>query len=101
MFTTCNNARTSGRSLGPDRCLMFLALTAVFLSTAGAPVHAVDGLIEINHAKALAGGVSPGDLGGYPVTIDAPGSYILTGDLNAPGRAWRRSSSTRRRSRWT
>lgn len=39
------------------------------------------GAIEINHAKALAGGVSSEDTPGYPVTIFDPGSYVLTGNL--------------------
>jgi hypothetical protein len=45
---------------------------------------AQEGMIEINHARALAGGVTGSDTPGYPVTIDAPGSYRLTGNLNAP-----------------
>jgi len=48
---------------------------------AAAPAHAVDGVIEINQTKALAGGVTAGDTEGFPVTIDAPGSYRLTGSL--------------------
>ncbi len=42
---------------------------------------AVDGVIEINQAKALAGGVTTTDAAGFPVTLDASGSYRLTGDL--------------------
>ena len=49
--------------------------------------HAVDGVIEINQAKALAGGVTPSDTAGFPVTIDAKGSYRLTGDLTVPDAA--------------
>lgn len=47
------------------------------------PVHAwaVDGVIEINQARALAGGVTPSDTAGFPVTIDSAGSYRLTSDL--------------------
>lgn len=45
---------------------------------------AQEGTIEINHAGALAGGVTGSDTPGYPVTIDAPGSYRLTGNLTAP-----------------
>ena len=47
-----------------------------------APGVAVDGVIEINQAKALAGGVTPSDTPGFPVTIDQSGSYRLTGDLD-------------------
>jgi hypothetical protein len=51
------------------------------LLATGAPVLAVDGVIEINQAKAAAGGVTPGDAGGFPVTISVAGSYRLTGSL--------------------
>src|SRR5262249_46075519 len=43
---------------------------------------AVDGVIEINQADALAGGVTPGDAPGYPVTLSTSGSYRLTGSLS-------------------
>jgi len=46
--------------------------------------RAVDGVIEINHARALAGGVTPGDAPGYPVDLKVPGSYRLTGNLAQP-----------------
>jgi hypothetical protein len=45
---------------------------------------ASDGVVEINQASALAGGVTPGDGAGFPVTISAPGSFRLTGDLLVP-----------------
>jgi parallel beta-helix repeat protein len=45
------------------------------------PAHAVDGVIEINQARALAGRVTATDGPGFPVTIDQRGSYRLTGDL--------------------
>jgi hypothetical protein len=45
------------------------------------PVLAVDGVIEINQARALAGDVTPGDTAGFPVTISETGSYRLTGNL--------------------
>jgi hypothetical protein len=35
----------------------------------------------INQAKAVNGGVTPGDAPGFPVTISTPGSYQLTGNL--------------------
>jgi hypothetical protein len=62
-------ARTSAR---------LLALVAIFGAD---PTLATDGVIEINHAQALAGGVTGGDSAGYPVTIDE-GSYRLTSDLD-------------------
>ena len=45
--------------------------------------HAADGVIEINQASALVGGVSAGDTPGFPVTL-AAGSYLLTSDLVPP-----------------
>lgn len=38
----------------------------------------------INHSKALAGNVTPGDAPGYPVTISRPGHYKLSGNLTVP-----------------
>lgn len=45
--------------------------------------HAGDGRVEINQARALAGGVSPADSPGFPVTLVGNQSYVLTGDLDA------------------
>jgi hypothetical protein len=49
--------------------------------------RAVDGLIEINQAKAAAGAINGSliaDPAGFPVVISQPGSYRLTGSLTAP-----------------
>jgi hypothetical protein len=62
-----------------QRCAFLVAL----LLTSSA--HAVDGVIEINQARALAGGVTPGDGPGFPVSINAPGSYRLTSNLSMTG----------------
>jgi len=43
---------------------------------------ASDGVIEINQAKAIAGSVTPGDAGGFPVTLSGGGSFRLTSDLD-------------------
>lgn len=58
--------------------MLFAALVAALL-----PLSALasDGAIEINQARALAGGVTPGDTPGFPVLIRAPGRYVLTGSL--------------------
>jgi parallel beta-helix repeat protein len=45
------------------------------------PALGVDGVTEINDARATAGGVTPSDSPGFPVTLDHPGSYRLTGNL--------------------
>jgi hypothetical protein len=43
---------------------------------------AVDGVIEINQAAVFAGGITPGDMAGFPVTLSRAGSYRLTGNLD-------------------
>jgi len=43
---------------------------------------AVDGVIEINQVAAFAGGITPGDTPGFPVTLSQSGSYRLTGNLD-------------------
>ena len=61
-------------------------LFAVALGFA-AQAHAVDGVIEINQARATKGGVTPEDAPGFPVTISTgtfsnePMSFRLTGPL--------------------
>jgi hypothetical protein len=46
-----------------------------------------EGVLEINQARALAGGVSPFDTPGFPVSITEPGSYRLTSNLDRRGLA--------------
>lgn len=46
--------------------------------------RAVDGVIEINQARALAGGVVATDAPGFPVSINEAGSYRLTSNLTVP-----------------
>ncbi len=53
-------------------------------ATLAAPALAVDGVIEINQARALKGGITPGDTPGFPVTISVSGSYRLTSNLTVP-----------------
>ncbi len=43
---------------------------------------APDGVVQIDQARALAGGVTEGDTPGFPVTISEAGSYRLTGELD-------------------
>lgn len=69
--------------------IRFIARQAVILAASLAPLfatpaHAIDGQVLITHAKAVAGGVTPGDAPGYPVTISLTGSYKLGGNLQAP-----------------
>lgn len=71
-----------------DRTKGMRGAAAMALAAAGglalAPAaHAVDGVIEISQERILAGGVTPGDAPGYPLTIAASGSYRFTGNLSA------------------
>lgn len=64
-----------------NRMMTSAALMAA-LSAIITTAEAGEGVIEINQAQALEGGVVSGDAPGFPVTIDTPGSYALTGNLN-------------------
>ena len=64
--------------------IISLTLAAILIVGLAAPVYAVDGAIEINQARALAGGVTATDTAGFPVTLDSPGTYVLTGTLTTP-----------------
>lgn len=55
-------------------------LLPVLLATTAAAAHAQT---EINHTVAMAGSL-PGDAAGYPVTINEPGHYRLSGNLEVP-----------------
>lgn len=57
---------------------------ALLLLWAAPSVYAVDGVVLIDQTRALAGGVTPGDTPGFPVTITQRGSYRLSGNLNVP-----------------
>ncbi len=46
--------------------------------------RAVDGVVLIDQQHALAGGVTPGDAPGFPVTISLPGIYKLSSNLTVP-----------------
>lgn len=64
-----------------------LTLFAMLALTAAHGARGVDGVIEINQARALAGGVNGSlidDPAGFPVTITQVGSYRLTGNLTVP-----------------
>ncbi|HEX4826211.1 MAG TPA: right-handed parallel beta-helix repeat-containing protein [Candidatus Polarisedimenticolaceae bacterium] len=67
--------------MSQSRWMGFLLALAATL-VAAYPVLAVDGVIEINQSRALAGGITPGDGPGFPVQISVSGSYRLTSDLN-------------------
>ena len=62
------------------------ALVAIALGSliAATPALAVDGQVAITQARAMAGGVTPGDAPGFPVSINLPGSYVLSSGLTVP-----------------
>ena len=73
--------------------LLVLVFTVTYAFADSAPgdvtrrvvgVPAIDGVVRIDQGRALAGGVTPGDAPGFPVTISQPGSYRLTGNLIVP-----------------
>jgi len=64
-----------------SKSLIFLFLALLVSLCFGSFVYAVDGVIEINQPRALAGGVTSGDDPGFPVIISESGSYRLTGNL--------------------
>ncbi len=70
----------------PNRMLS-LALGGLALFALPGAARAVDGVIEINQARAVAGGVTAGDEPGFPVTISESGSYRLTSSLLVSSRA--------------
>ena len=64
--------------------LRAIPLCVVLVLSSVTSLHAGDGRIEINEARAFAGGVTAGDAPGFPVTLDQGGSYLLTGNLLLP-----------------
>ena len=60
-----------------------VALTGLLL--VAQPTYAVDGVVLIDEAAVLAGGITSADGPGYPVTISEPGSYRLSSDLVVTG----------------
>jgi hypothetical protein len=59
---------------------MLIAMSTIWPASA----MAIDGIIEINQAAALAGGVTSGDTPGFPVLLSEPGSYVMTSNLTLP-----------------
>jgi hypothetical protein len=64
--------------------IVSLLVGAALLGAVSMPTWAVDGVVLIDQNKAMAGGVTPGDAPGFPVTISLPGSYRLAGNLTVP-----------------
>ena len=56
-------------------------MLAFMLAGLSGSLFAVDGVVLIDQNRALAGGVTPGDFPGFPISITQPGSYRLSGNL--------------------
>jgi hypothetical protein len=69
------------------RALLRGVFVAALVLIGTARLQAAGGVIEINQAAALAGGVTAGDAPGFPVTLSTLGSYELTGNLDVRGLA--------------
>lgn len=66
-----------------NKSLFLKAYSVVLPLALPLPSLAADGVVEINQACALTG-CFPGDSPGFPITISAEGSYLLTSELVAP-----------------
>lgn len=64
--------------------LGYIALFSACLGGLTFNAMAVDGVILITQANAMAGNVTPGDAPGFPVVISQPGSYRLASNLALP-----------------
>jgi hypothetical protein len=64
-----------------------MGLSVLILSCFASTAFAVDGIILIDQARAMAGGITPGDGPGFPISLTQPGSYRLSGNLNVPANA--------------
>jgi hypothetical protein len=65
---------------GTIACAAILAIVALSAS----PATALDGEVLISQQSANAGGITPGDNPGFPITIRRTGKYKLIGNLNVP-----------------
>ena len=76
----------SHRSTGMSRLglLTLLSILLVWVGVAAGAVSKDAGVVLINQAQAIAGGVTSCDTPGFPVTICTSGSYRLSGNLSVP-----------------
>src|SRR5882724_10968544 len=58
-----------------------LAMIAALIAT---PTQAAENEVTITQGSAIAGGVTPGDEPGFPITISEPGHYRLASSLIPP-----------------
>jgi hypothetical protein len=82
----------SSTSLRAVRGVLSMRRAALAASAASAlalgalqPALATNGVVDINQARALAGGVTAGDTPGFPIIISESGSYRLTSNIDITG----------------
>ena len=68
--------------MNPNRLLLISLFVMALSNLLSTEALCGDGVIEINMARAKAGGVTATDTPGFPVILDQPGSYRLTGNLD-------------------
>ena len=61
-----------------------LALVVAVALVCGVQAFAIDGVVLIDQTRALMGNVTPGDMAGFPISINQPGSYRLSANLTVP-----------------
>jgi hypothetical protein len=84
-FSVGANSTTTNTETDPEEFPMRSMLFVLLLMTFATPALATNGTLEINQTCAVQTGCFAGDTAGYPVTIAAAGSYILTSDLTGIG----------------
>ncbi len=60
------------------------ALRTLSIALASLATSAAFAQVSIDQNKAMAGGITPGDTPGFPITLSQPGSYKLTSNLTVP-----------------
>lgn len=74
--------RKTGLRNGPRRiAATLLGLAALLAATPASAVTLDNGVVLITQADALAGGVTPGDAPGFPITLSVTGSYRFASSL--------------------
>lgn len=66
-------------------CFRYVVFSCCIFTECVVAAPKVDGAVLINQASAMAGGITPGDAPGFPVTISRSGNYRLSGDISVAG----------------
>jgi parallel beta-helix repeat protein len=71
-------------NLSTRASIILLSAHVLVCGVSASVASASDGVVLIDMNRALAGGITPGDAPGFPVTISQSGSYRLSGNLTVP-----------------